>query len=74
MALIERCANLCPEEVASVEAATKHALRAIARRRQQVDAEIKDHEKLTGELAGSTAPQLVAALGIGADTAAAHRH
>ena len=70
MALIERCANLRPGEMVGVEAATKHTLRAIDRRWQQLDAEVKDHENLMGERAGRTAPQLVAAFGIAADTAA----
>lgn len=70
MALIGRCASLRPGQVTTVAGAAKHTLRAIAHRWQQLDTEIKDHEKLMGELAAALAPQLVAAFGIGADTAA----
>lgn len=70
MALIERCANLRPGPVTTVAAAAKHTLRAIARRWQQLDAEIEAHEKIMGELATELSPQLVAAFGIGSDTAA----
>jgi transposase len=69
-ALIERCAGLRPGPVTSVTAATKHTLRAIARRWQQLHAEITSHEKLLTELTNQLVPQLVDAFGIGADTAA----
>jgi transposase len=70
MALIGRCAGLRPGPVNSVAAATKHTLRSIARRWQQLNDEIKTHEKLLGELTGALVPQLVAAFGVGPDTAA----
>lgn len=70
MALIDRCAGLRPGPVTNVAAATKHTLRSIARRWQQLHEEIKTHEALLTELTGQLAPQLVAAFGIGADTAA----
>jgi transposase len=69
MALIHRCAGLRPGTVDTVTAATKHTLRAIARRWQHLDAEIKTHEALLVELTGQLVPQLVDAFGIGADTA-----
>ena len=70
MALLDRCAGLRPGPVTTVAAATKHTLRAIARRWQQLNEEIKAHEVLLAELTGQLVPQLVAAFGIGADTAA----
>ena len=69
MALIDRCAALRPGPVTTVTAATKHTLRAIARRWQQLDAEISAHEEILAELTEQAAPQLVAAFGVGADTA-----
>ncbi len=70
MALIDRCAGLRPGPVTTVAAATKHTLRSIARRWQQLNAEIKTHETLLTELTGQLVPQLVAAFGVGPDTAA----
>jgi transposase len=70
MALVRRCAALRPGPIDDVAAASKHALRALARRWLQLDAEIKDHERLLTELTTSLAPQLVDAFGIGPDTAA----
>jgi transposase len=70
MALIERCAGLRPGPITSVTAATKHTLRAIARRWQQLNTEITDHEKVLTKLTRQLVPDLVAAHGIGPDTAA----
>jgi transposase len=70
MALINRCAALRPGPITSVEAATKHSLRSIARRWQQPNDEITTHEKLLAELTTAAAPGLSAAFGVGADTAA----
>ena len=70
IALINRCAGLRPGPVTTVEAATKHTLRAIARRWQQLDAEIKTHEKILAELTAALAPDLCAAFAVGPDTAA----
>lgn len=70
MALISRCAGLRPGPVTTVPAAAKHALRSIARRWQQLNDEIKAHEKLLAQLTGQLTPQLAAAFGIGPDTAA----
>ncbi|WP_433272657.1 transposase [Actinosynnema sp. CS-041913] len=69
MALIHRCAGLRPGTVDTVTAATEHTLRAIARRWQHLDDEIKSHETLQGELTEQLVPQPVDAFGIGADTA-----
>ncbi|MGS0685658.1 IS110 family transposase [Nakamurella sp. GG22] len=69
MALIHRCAALRPGDVTSVAAASKHALRAISRRWLALDAEIKDHAMILAELTARIAPHLVAAVGLGPDTA-----
>lgn len=70
MALINRCAGLRPGRVTTVEAATKHTLRSIARRWQQLNAEIVAHEKILSDLTASTAPELAKAFAVGPDTAA----
>jgi transposase len=70
MVLIERCAGLRPGELDTPLAASKHALRSLARRWQQLHAEIKEHEALLERLTREVAPQLVDAFGIGPDTAA----
>jgi transposase len=50
MALIRRCAALRPGQVVDLVAASKYTLRAIARRWLELNAEIKTHEKILGEL------------------------
>lgn len=70
MPLIERCAGLRPGPMTTPLAATKHALRGLARRWQQLQVEIKEHERHLAILTGSIAPAMVAAFGIGPDTAA----
>lgn len=70
MALIERCAGLRPGPMTTPLAAAKHSLRQLARRWQQLQLEIKDHERHLTVLTEAVAPAMVAAFGIGADTAA----
>ena len=70
MALIERCAGLRPGPMTTPLAAAKHALRGLARRWQQLQVEIKWHERHLTTLTASVAPAMVAAFGIGPDTAA----
>jgi transposase len=70
MALIERCAGLRPGPMTTPLAAAKHSLRQLARRWQQLQLEIKDHERHLTVLTESVAPAMVAAFGIGPDTAA----
>jgi transposase len=70
MALIERCAGLRPGPMITTLAATKHALRGLARRWQQLQVEIKEHERHLAALTERVAPAMVAAFGIGPDTAA----
>ncbi len=70
MALIERCAALRPGPVDTPIAASKHALRSMARRWRHLHEEIRGHEELLEDLTRSLAPQLLDAFGIAADTAA----
>lgn len=70
MALIHRCAGLCPGQITPVEAATRHTLRWIARRWQQLNEEITGHQKLLDQLTTQLVPRLTAAYGVGPDTAA----
>lgn len=70
MALLHRCCALRPGEVTSVAAATKHTLRAIARRWRDLNEEITSHERVLAQLTAQHAPQLVEAFGVGPDTAA----
>ena len=69
MTLIARCAGLRPGAVSTVIAATKHTLRATARRWVQLNLEVAEHEKILSELTKQVVPGLVAAHGIGPDTA-----
>lgn len=70
MALIRKCAALRPGKVTDITSASKHALRAIARRWLDLEQEISAHQAVLVELTEQTASQLVAAFGIGSDTAA----
>ena len=68
--LIDRCASLRPGAVMSPTAAGKHSLRALARRWQQLAAEITTHDAILDELTHAHAPTLRDGFGIGVDTAA----
>jgi transposase len=70
MALIRCCAALRPGLVSDTTTATKHTLRAIAKRWLTLDTEIKTHEQILCQLTTELVPQLVAAFGVGADIAA----
>jgi len=70
MALVERCAGLRPGPMTSPLAAAKHVLRGLARRWQRLGLEINEHERHLTTLTKSVAPAMVAAFGIGPDTAA----
>lgn len=70
MALITRCAALRPGQITTILASTKYTLRAIARRWQQLNEEITDHEKVLAQLTTQAAPDLTAAFAVGPDTAA----
>jgi len=70
MALIDRCAGLRPGPITSPLAAANHSLRGLARRWRDLHEEITGHEALLDQLVRDTAPQLVEAFGVRADTAA----
>lgn len=70
MALIAKCAGLRPGPVTTIMASTKHTLRAIARRWQQLNTEILEHERVLAHLTAQAAPQLSEAFAVGPDTAA----
>jgi transposase len=70
MALINRCAGLRPGPITTITASSKHTLPAIARRWQQLNTEIVEHEKVLTGLTTKAAPQLSAAFAVGPDTAA----
>jgi transposase len=69
--LIEKASRLRPGATLSdVEAATKFALRSVARRYQHLSKEISEPDEQLNRLVSEVAPQLVAVEGIGTDTAA----
>jgi transposase len=69
--LIEKASRLRPGATLSdVEAATKFALRSVARRYQHLSKEISELDEQLNRLVIEVAPQLVAVEGIGTDTAA----
>jgi transposase len=70
MALIRRCAAVRSGPITDTTAATKHTLRAIAKRWLALDAEIKAHEQIVNQLTAELVPDLVAAFGVGGDIAA----
>jgi len=69
--LIATCANLRPGPDLDVLAATKHALRELARRIQYAAEELARLDALLDPLVAETAPELVALHGVGTDTAGA---
>lgn len=70
MKLIHACAALRPGNVITVEAATKHTLRAIARRWETLNREVKEHDQLLAEITTALAPDLTQMFGVAADTSA----
>jgi len=68
--LVNGAARLRPSDATTVEGATKFALRELARRVQSLNAEIKRVNDVLGALVTTTAPRLVARVGVGVDTAA----
>lgn len=69
--LITTCANLRPDpaDAATPATAVKLALRSLARRHQQLSAEISDLEELLEPLVAAINPGLLAAKGVGTDVA-----
>jgi transposase len=69
-ALIERCAGFRPGHITDPTASMKHALRALAKRWLDLDAEIRAHDSVLEDLTAKASPTLLEGFGIGADTAA----
>ncbi|GGM55923.1 IS110 family transposase [Micromonospora sonchi] len=69
--LIATCANLRPDraDASTPATAVKLALRSLARRHQQLTTEITDLDELLQPLVAAINPGLLAANGVGADTA-----
>ena len=70
MALVRRLAALRPGPLTTTTASAKAALRAIARRWLDLDAEIRSHDVHLDRLTERCAPEMVAAHGVGSGTAA----
>ena len=69
--LIQACADLAvADDIADPAAAMAHVLCAMARRWLQLHAEIAVHSRQLKRLTSAAAPQLIAAFGIGPDSAA----
>ena len=69
-ALIEKCSGFRPGTIQDPIAASKHTLRALARRWEYLHAEVKDHDAVIAKLAKSISPTLCDRFGFGPDTAA----
>jgi transposase len=69
--LVERAASYRPGTKRDVVSLTKLTLRSLARRAIDLEEEVKSYDALMGPLVAETAPELIAALGIGTDSAAA---
>jgi transposase len=67
--LLTVCATFRPAERDDLSAITKLSLRALARRIAELDAELTDLDQRRRRITGALAPALVAAHGIGPDTA-----
>ena len=68
-ALVGACAAMRPGPLISTTAATKAALRVLARRWQQLQTELTQLDAQLQELVAAVAPALVALPGVGVDTA-----
>lgn len=69
-ALLEKAAAFRLGTVLDTTAAARHALRALARRVGDLDAEIAQHVALLAELTAKASPRLVETFGVGPDSAA----
>ncbi len=69
--LVRRCAGLRPGDVVTPTAAAKLALRSIARRHQQLTAELRVIDAELARLCADAAPALLRAFCVGPDSAAA---
>lgn len=69
--LVRRCARMRPGPVRDVTSATKHAMRSLAHRYLELQAEITELLDHLDRLTNTIAPELRAAVGVGPDTASA---
>ena len=69
--LVTVAARLRPADPTTAAGATRFALRELARRVQQFEAECKRLDAVLERLVAATAPELVACFGVGTDTAGA---
>ena len=69
--LVTTASRFRPADPTTAAGATRFALRALARRVQHLEAEGKRLDALLESLVSATAPELVASLGVGTDTAGA---
>lgn len=69
--LIERASSYRPGKGNDLETVTKRILRMLARRATQLEDEVKDIDAALETLVVETAPDLVARVGVGTDTASA---
>ena len=68
-ALVQACAAMRPGPLTSTSTATKTALRTLARRWQQLQAELAQLDRQLQQLVSAVAPTLLALPGVGVDTA-----
>jgi len=68
--LVQRCARLLPEDGGDALAASKYTLRLLARRIQNLTAEIEDLQREIHRVVTAHRPQLLEGYGLGPDTAA----
>jgi transposase len=69
--LVDRCVGMRPGKLDSPAAATKFALRELARRHRALDEEVERFDEELSRLVAKRAPRLVALVGVGTDVAGA---
>ncbi|MEA2900805.1 MAG: transposase [Actinomycetota bacterium] len=69
--LVNKAAGLRPNGRTDVTNATKLAMRSLARRVRDIDAEVAEIDAVLGPLVAETAPDLITLNGVGTDTAGA---
>lgn len=69
--LVDRCVGMRPGKLGSPAAATKFALRELARRHRALDEEVVRFDEELSRLVAKRAPRLLALVGVGTDVAGA---
>jgi len=69
--LVDRCVGMRPDKLDSPAAATKFALRELARRHRALDEEVERFDEELSSLVAKRAPRLLALVGVGTDVAGA---